>query len=241
MDPEMSDESIAPAGVGGDRKSQLGDTLRRRILSMELKPGAVVDEVALGAEFGLSRPPVRELLRQMAAEGYLELEPNRAARVSAMSYDSLRSFFQAAPLIYAATTQLAAEKATAADVAALRDIQARFKEAIASNDIGLRVHYNDRFHLEIGKIAGNAYLMPSLRRVLLDHARLSKIFYRPSAPADMTQDMSTAVHQHDLIIDAIERQDTQQATELVRAHMDLSRRRMAEYAVPAGLDIPMAT
>lgn len=240
MEPDTNEESGGSASPGGDRKGQLAEALRRRILSMELKPGAVVDEVALATEFGLSRPPVRELLRQLAAEGYLELEPNRAARVSAMSYDSLRSFFQAAPLIYAATTQLAAEKATAADVATLRDIQAKFKEAIASNNIDLRVHYNDRFHLEIGKIAGNAYLMPSLRRVLLDHARLGKIFYRPSPAADMQRDMTTAVHQHDLIIDAIESQDVQTATDLIRAHMDLSRRRMAEYAVPAGLEIPIA-
>lgn len=81
--------------------------------------------------------------------------------------------------------------------------------------------------------------MPSLRRLLLDHARLGKIFYRPSAPVDMQRDLSTAVHQHDLIIDAIEKNDAQGAGDLVRAHMDLSRRRMAEYAVPAGLDIPI--
>jgi DNA-binding GntR family transcriptional regulator len=239
MDTKTSEDTAAPAELGADRKHQLGEALRRRILSMELKPGAAVDEVALSTEFGLSRPPVRELLRQMAAEGYLELEPNRATRVSAMNYDSLRSFFQAAPLIYAATTQLAAECATEHDVATLRDIQARFKQAIASNDIDGRVHYNDRFHLEIGRIAGNAYLMPSLRRILLDHARLGKIFYRPGAPDDMKRDMSTAVHQHDLIIDAIARRDPQGASELVRAHMDLSRRRMSEYAVPAGLNIPI--
>lgn len=76
-----------------DRKAVLGVALRRRILSMELAPGAVVDELALCDEFGLSRPPVRELMRQMAAEGYIDLEANRAARVSSMSYQSLRSFF----------------------------------------------------------------------------------------------------------------------------------------------------
>ncbi|MBB3319626.1 transcriptional regulator GlxA family with amidase domain [Rhizobium sp. BK176] len=53
---------------------------------MELAPGAVLDEVALSEEFGLSRPPVRELMRQMAGEGFIELEANRAARVSSMSY-----------------------------------------------------------------------------------------------------------------------------------------------------------
>ena len=57
---------------------------------MELAPGAVVDELALCDEFGLSRPPVRELLRQIAAEGYIELEANRAR--AAMSHDSLHAF-----------------------------------------------------------------------------------------------------------------------------------------------------
>ena len=48
-------------------------------------------------------------------------------------------------------------------------------------------------------------------------------------------------HQHDLIIDAIAKQDVQGARDLVRAHMDLSRRRMAEYAVPTGLEIPITS
>lgn len=235
-----SDDFPTASEQGSDRKAQLGEALRRRILSMELKPGAVVDEVALSTEFGLSRPPVRELLRQMAAEGYIELEPNRAARVSAMSHDSLRSFFQAAPLLYVATTRLAAEVASASDVATLRDIQARFKRAIAQNDIDRRVHYNDRFHFEIGRIAGNAYLMPSLRRLLLDHARLGKIFYRAGSPADMQRDLSSAVDQHDMIIDAIERKDAEAAGDIVRAHMDLSRRRMAEYAMPAGIEVSIS-
>ena len=104
----------APAGAEApqDRKAVLAEALRRRILSMELAPGAVVDELALCDEFGLSRPPVRELLRQIAAEGYIELEANRAPRVAAMNHDSLHSFFVAAPLIYIATTQLAATNAS---------------------------------------------------------------------------------------------------------------------------------
>ncbi len=61
------------AQVPPDRKAVFAEALRRRILSMELAPGAVVDELALCDEFGLSRPPVRELLRQIAAEGYIEL------------------------------------------------------------------------------------------------------------------------------------------------------------------------
>ncbi len=173
---ELDLQAIADLPV--DRKAVLGEALRRRILSMELAPGAVVDELALCDEFGLSRPPVRELMRQMAAEGYIDLEANRAARVSSMSYQSLRSFFLAAPLIYIATTQLAAAHATPSEIAELKRIQAFFRKAIEDKDVEKRVLYNDEFHLQIGKMAHNAYLMPSLQRLLIDHARLGKIFYR---------------------------------------------------------------
>ncbi|MDO5639984.1 MAG: GntR family transcriptional regulator [Neisseria sp.] len=222
-----------------DRKTQLDQSLRRRILDMTLPPGAVVDEVALSEEFGLSRPPVRELMRQLAAEGYLELEANRPARVSPMGYESLHSFFLAAPLIYIATTQLAARHATAADIERLRRIQAQFRAAIADNDTQARVLHNDAFHLEIGVIARNVYLLPSLRRLLIDHARLAKTFYRSPATPEMQADMETAATQHDQIIAAIEQRDPQAAEAVVRAHWELSRRRLADYVMPDGVNIPL--
>ncbi|MEG1272173.1 MAG: GntR family transcriptional regulator [Acinetobacter sp.] len=222
-----------------DKKALLVETLKRRIISMELAPGAVVDETLLSEEFGLSRPPVRELIRQMAAEGYLDLEANRSARVSSMSHQSLRNFFLAAPLIYISTTQLAAINATPVEIDQLKKIQASFREAIDQNNLEGRVYYNNLFHLEIGRIAENPYLLPSLERLLIDHARLGKIFYRHPNTTDMQEDLDTAVIQHDQIIDAIERHNAGEAGEIVRVHMDLSRRRMTEYVVPTGIDVAL--
>ena len=222
-----------------DKKALLVETLKRRIISMELAPGAVVDETLLSEEFGLSRPPVRELIRQMAAEGYLDLEANRSARVSSMSHQSLRNFFLAAPLIYISTTQLAAINATPVEIDQLKKIQASFREAIDQNNLEGRVYYNNLFHLEIGRIAENPYLLPSLERLLIDHARLGKIFYQHPNTTDMQEDLDTAVIQHDQIIDAIERHNAGEAGEIVRVHMDLSRRRMTEYVVPTGIDVAL--
>lgn len=237
---EKENASQAFAEVPSDRKTVLGETLRRRIVSMEMAPGAVVDEMALSEEFGLSRPPVRELLRQLAAEGYIELEANRAARVSSMNFQSLRSFFLAAPLIYIATTQLAAANASRTEISELKLIQKRFRAAIEQNDVEGRVVYNDEFHLQIGKMAQNAYLMPSLRRLLIDHARLGKIFYRHPTTRDMEENLDKAVEQHDQIIEAIERHDAETAGRLVREHFELSRHRMAEYAAPEGVEVPLS-
>ncbi|MBN3724171.1 GntR family transcriptional regulator [Burkholderia sp. Ac-20379] len=228
--------TVDPA-QGGDRKTALSEALRRRIVNMELAPGALIDEAGLAEEFGMSRPPIRELIRQMAAEGYIELETNRAPRVSSMNFQSLRSFFLAAPVIYVATTQLAAVNATPDDIARLHAIQTHFRTAIENNDVASRVIYNDAFHLEIGRIAQNDYLMPSLRRLLIDHARLGKMFYRYPTTSTMQQTLETAVVQHDQIIEAIEQHDADKAGLLVREHFELSRRRMTEYAAPQGMAV----
>lgn len=235
----VSESDVPSSDAAVDRKVLLNDTLRRRITGMELAPGAVIDEVSLAEEFGLSRPPVRELMRQLAAEGYIELEPNRPARVAAMSYQSMRSFFLAAPLIYVATTQLAAQHATPEEVAELKHIQRQFRTAIEQHDVAARVQLNDRFHHAIGRMAHNDYLMPSLRRLLIDHARMGKVFYRQPTSDDMRANLDLAVQQHEQIIEAIERRDVQLAGELVRAHWELSRRRMADYVVPSGMVLPL--
>ncbi|MPW19759.1 FCD domain-containing protein [Paraburkholderia sp. CNPSo 3157] len=221
-----------------DRKAALGQALRHRILSMEMAPGASLDEVALAEEFGLSRPPVRELMRQMAAEGYIELEANRAARVASMNYDSLRNYFLAAPLIYVATTKLAAVHATQAEIDGLKRIQERFRAAVAGGGVDERVLQNDEFHLAIGKMAHNPYLLPSLCRLLIDHARLGKTFYQPRDER-MDAELAEAVQQHEGIIDAIQRRDAEAAGEIVRAHVYLARRNMASYVAPDGVDVQM--
>lgn len=232
-----SDRPADPAAAASpDRKAALGDALRRRILTMQIAPGAVLDEVALSEEFGLSRPPVRELMRQMAGEGYIELEANRPARVTAMGYDALRAFFLVAPMIYIATTRLAAEVATKADVARLIVIQARFRQAALKADVDGRIFSNNEFHLEIGRIARNDYLIPSLTRLLIDHARIGRTFFR-NDPAAQEQ-LDVAADQHDAIIDAIARHDPEEGARLVRAHLELSRRNMAAYAAPEGMDMP---
>ncbi|TBC91670.1 GntR family transcriptional regulator (plasmid) [Rhizobium leguminosarum] len=232
------DDGIASEIGNPDRKTNLSLTLRRRILTMELPPGAVLDEVALSEEFGLSRPPVRELMRQMAGEGYIELEANRAARVSSMSYQSLRDFFLLAPMIYITANKLAAENGTRGQLDVLKQMQQSFRKAVDNCDVEGRVFYNDQFHRQIGEMAHNVYLVPSLRRLQIDHARIGKVFYKHPNTPRMQEELELATQQHDEMIDAIGKRDPDAAGELARLHLELSRRNMAMYAAPEGLETP---
>ncbi|MGV8546283.1 GntR family transcriptional regulator, partial [Pseudomonas aeruginosa] len=67
-------------------------------------------------------------------------------------------------------------------------------------------------------------LMPSLRRLLIDHARLGKIFYRHPTTDDMQRDLELACDQHDQIVDAIQRRDSSKCARTMSAAASGSRR-----------------
>lgn len=222
------------------RKSDLYDHLKAAIMTLELRPGADLDEVSLSAEFSLSRTPLREVLRQLAGEGYADLRENRGARVSEMSHTTLRDFFLAAPMVYGAILRLAACNARPAQIEALKAAQEDFRAALRTGDAAARAMANNRFHEVTGEMADNIYLLPSFQRLLIDHARISMTFYRPQN-SDMAENVSEAARHHDQIIAAIEAGDEAAAGQLAIDHWNLSRDQIEIFVMPAGLDLPLGT
>ena len=80
-------------------KDHVISALKQQILSLEMKPGEVLDEGQLATRFSISRTPLREVVQRLAGEGYLVLEKNRGSKVAPMDLSTLREFFQAAPMI----------------------------------------------------------------------------------------------------------------------------------------------
>jgi len=228
----VSKPQFAQAEPVSDRKSVFYREICRRIVSLELKPDEVLDEVVLSEEFGLSRPPIREIMRQLAAEGYVELKANRPVRVASMDYQSIRDFYLAAPFMYTATTQLAALNATTVEIARLKKIQQQFCQAIDGGDVDARSLHNIRFHQAIGEMAHNAYLLLSLNRLLIDHARIGKVFYRYPTAVESTQNWDKAVAHHEQMIAAIELHQTERIEQIVTAHFELSRQSLIDYVTP---------
>ncbi|WP_136646601.1 GntR family transcriptional regulator [Tabrizicola sp. YIM 78059] len=220
------------------RKTQCIEDLRRRILTLALEPGAYLDEVELAEAYGISRPPLREALRQLQGEGYVVLHENRGAQVAPMTHKTLRNFFVAAPMIYAATTRLAAQHRTAAQLVLLKECQWSFRQAIRSGDTAERALRNERFHAIIGEMADNEFLVPSLRRLLIDHTRIGMTFYDPRKQ-EMACVSATAADQHDQFITLIEAGDVDAAGDLAIAHWELSRSQIESFVMPAGMRIPL--
>jgi DNA-binding GntR family transcriptional regulator len=224
---------IAPSA-----KSNCIEDLRRRILTQALQAGSYLDEVEVGETYGISRPPVREALRQLAGEGYVVLHEKRGAQVAPMTHKTLRNFFIVAPMVYAAVARLAAQHATPQQIENLKSIQRTFRVAIRDQDVAERALMNERFHDAMGEMADNEYLLPSLRRLLIDHTRIGMTFYNPRLTA-MSKAQKLAADQHDEFIGLIEAGDAEGAAELAVAHWELSRTQMERFVTPESIDIPL--
>jgi DNA-binding GntR family transcriptional regulator len=224
--------------IANRKKVELYEALKEAILTLSLRPGEDIDEVQLSKDFGMSRTPLREVLQQLSGEGYLTLRRNRGARVSDMTHTSMREFFLAAPMVYGAIMQLAALNAQPEQVVALKEVQTGFRKTLKSGITKDRAMLNNRFHEITGQMAHNAYLLPSFKRLLIDHARIGMTFYNTNNRI-MGDSLSVAADQHDAIIESIQAGDEAAAAQLATDHWALSRGQIEHFVMPAGLDIPL--
>jgi len=204
-----------------NRKEVYAD-LKRRVLTLELPPGMNLDETRISEEYGISRTPLRDILRQLAGEGYVDIVDNRGASVSSMNHKMLRDFFRTAPAIYSMVARLAVQNAEPASLRELKKAQRSFAQAARAGRVDDLVSHNERFHALIGEMADNQYLLPMLRRLLIDHSRIAQTFYQ-KRNAERGDRLVRAVQQHDEMIGAIEQGDEERVVAVTLAHWELSR------------------
>ena len=218
------------------RKLDCLNDLKLRILTLDLGPGSDLDEVTLADHYGISRTPLREIVQRLAGDGYLELAENRGAKVASMDLNTMRTFFQTAPLIYANIARLAAENRQPVQIEDLKKTQTQFATATKNANAAQAAMLNHRFHAIIGEMAHNPYLVASLSRMLVDHTRLSQTFYRPESDTEQAL-VKKASNQHDAMISAIEAREPALAIDLTLQHWDLSKDRLERFVTPDPLPL----
>ena len=222
-----------------NRKVNAYESLKKRVLTLDLAPGEPLDEAIISQVYGLSRTPLRDVYQRLAGEGYISIQTHKGATVSSMDLATMRNFFQSAPLIYAAIARLAAEHATMAQVSALKKTQRLFARAVSSGKASEMSMHNHRFHEQMGEIANSNYLQPSLCRLLIDHTRMSHRFYRiPKKELQGKKSINRITmssDQHDQMIDAIQDHEPARCVDLTIQHWELSRSELNKYVLPDAL------
>jgi DNA-binding GntR family transcriptional regulator len=153
--------------------AEVADWLRERIRSGELRPGQRLVEADLVVRLGSSRMRVREALRRLEAESFVEVHEHRATFVKTFARDDVINFHRAREVLEALAARLVAERPLPenlrTDLVAVRD---NMDAAVASNDRDAYFVLNERFHDLVLRHCGNEYVVSAVERLRAPHVRL---------------------------------------------------------------------
>jgi DNA-binding GntR family transcriptional regulator len=151
------------------------ERLRTLIVEGVLAPGARLNERELSEQLGLSRTPLREAFRLLAAEGLLLQLPNRGVQVVALSPEDVRHAFEVMASLEGLAGELAAARVTDADLDDLRVLQGELEKAHKRRDLPGYYRVNRAIHDRLNAVAGNPVLAQTYRTL---NARLHALRFR---------------------------------------------------------------
>ena len=192
---------------------QAARKLRTLIVRGDLLPGEPLLEVGLSEALGISRTPLREALKQLAAEGLVELQLNRSAVVASLRRDELTELFEAVSGIERCAAELAAVRMTAQDVERLEALQMRIERHHGRGELRDYFEANQQIHGTIVGFARNGVLKASHDALL---ARVERArFFALSAEGRWDE----SVREHKQILAALKARDAERAGQLLAHHV----------------------
>ena len=147
----------------GSLGREVADRLRRLILTGHHKPGERLVEDRLSAQLGVSRVPVREALRTLAAEGLVDIPPRRGASVAEISTDVARDLVEVRATLEGLNARLAARHQEVAIIAQLRQVLEEGNAAASSGNVDDLVRLNAAFHDKLAEAGRNGILWDIMR------------------------------------------------------------------------------
>jgi len=205
------------------RTEELRLQLADEIVRGSLPPGAALDETALARRFQVSRTPVREAIRLLAASGLVDARAHRAAVVARPSAQDLAGMFEMMAELEALCAGFAAERMTAAERGVMEDIHQKLRVLIQSGDPQRYHEVNEAFHASIYTGAHNGYLA---EMALATRARVQP-FRR--AQFRILGRLANSHIEHDRVVEAILRGERALAAQTMHAHIITVRDEYEHY------------
>ena len=200
--------------------------LRHMVVEGEIPPGTRVPERALCAAFGISRTPLREALKVLAAEGQIVLLPNRGARVAKLTGKDVRDLFEVCEGLEAIAGELACKRISDEELRHLSDLHEDMRRHFESGDLVAYYRCNRAIHETIVRASDNAVLVQLYDSVT---ARIRGARYVAPMPPEH---WALAMREHEAITNALVRRDGVALAHILQTHLRNKRRelRMAGFA-----------
>jgi DNA-binding GntR family transcriptional regulator len=187
--------------------------VRVMLLEGEIPPGARIPERDLCEKLQISRTPLREALKVLAAEGLVQLLPNRGSRAAKLTDNDMRDLFEVCQGLEALAGELACERITDSEIAAVAASHAAMAQHYRDNDLLQYYRCNRAIHEAIVAAAGNPVLSGLYESVT---ARIRRARYvTPMTPPRW----ALALREHEAILNALQRRDALGLAHILRAHL----------------------
>jgi DNA-binding GntR family transcriptional regulator len=192
--------------------------LRDRIVTLEIPPGAPIDEDLLGAELGIGRTPVREAIKRLALENLVNVFPRRGTFASEINITDLADISDVRIQLEGHAAYRAAQRITDAQQAQLAQLLAELDASQDSRDVAALMVLDARVHRFIHQCAGNPYLEETLGRYLNLSLRIWHL------ALDRLPHLFAAVHEHRDLLLAIADHEPERARRIVGEHIETFER-----------------
>lgn len=203
---DPSTASLAPRAL----YEEVAELLRLRIFKRELEPGSWIDELKIAEEYGISRTPLREALKVLAAEGLVTMKVRRGAYVTEVSEKDLRDVYHLLSLLESDAAGVVAATASDADLLELRGLHEALTASRHETDRFFAL--NERFHLRLLEIADNRWRL----QMVSDLRKVMKLNRHHSLFKSGRIDESLA--EHDAIMSALLDRNAALTAQRMRAH-----------------------
>lgn len=194
---------------------RLYGVLEEAIITGALEAGQRIHADDIAAHYGISRIPVREILRALDSAGWIELRPRHGAYVRERTAEELAQLFEVRLILEGESAALAAKRITPDRITALGETLAAQRIALKAGDDAEVARLNTRFHQVVADAAGNAVLAE-----LLDRLSKRVRFYFSTVAHNRGR---SSLAEHAKLIDALKRNDADAAAELARGHVEATR------------------
>jgi DNA-binding GntR family transcriptional regulator len=189
---------------------RVAERLREQIFARALEPGSWIDEQKLALEYGISRTPLREALKVLAAEGLVTMKVRRGAYVTEVSRDDVAQVYHLLALLESDAAGQIAAHASAAQRAELQALHERLEKQTKRRDAFFAA--NEAFHMAMVSMAGNRWA----EQVVRDLRKVMKLNRHHSLFKQGRIEDSLAEHRR--LMQAIAAQDSEQARALMQMH-----------------------
>ena len=212
-----SASDAAPAVDRGVLHAAVADRLRDLIVEGVLAPGARLNERVLSAQLGVSRTPLREAFKVLAGEGLVALPPNRGAQVAELDRDDVAHAFELIAALERLSGELAAQRATQAEIDEVRALHYEMLAAHARRDLPAYYRANLAIHRLIAAAARNPVLAETYRNV---NARIQSLRFKSNLVRDK---WDRAVQEHGEMVEALAARDGARLGAVLRRHLENKR------------------